>query len=169
MGSQLIRTRSGVTLLEVLVVMLLIGIFAVIVATRTKGSDPRLIAQAEVLKAHIRYAQMRSINTDTQWGIHCQGSTYWLFQNPDTTTHRYLPGQIPGEAPYQTANEVQLSTLGIGISPATFDLIFDSWGQPNPLSPSGWTFVNKTLTLTLNATGQPPQNINITEFTGFIQ
>ena len=83
MGTHSIRTSSGITLLEVLVVMLMIAIFAVFVATRTMGTDPSLIAQTEVLKAHIRYAQMRSINTNTQWGIHSNGGTYWLFQNPN--------------------------------------------------------------------------------------
>ena len=158
MGTHSIRTSSGITLLEVLVVMLMIAIFAVFVATRTMGTDPSLIAQTEVLKAHIRYAQMRSINVDIQWGIRCQGSHYWIFQNPNPNTRQYLPGQIPGQDPYRTANEVQLDTLGISIP--DFTLTFDSWGQPTPVG---------GLTLTLNKTGQTPQVINVTPLTGFVQ
>ncbi len=156
------RTRpysrsEGFSLIEVVIVLVLISILAVIVISR-HIPDVTLSAQTQVLTAHIRYAQLHSMNTDLSWGIHYDQNqqAYWLFNNGDTGTGITLPGQ--------TEDRVRLDELGITISPGSFALSFDGWGRPSSdLAGTG------TLTLTLTKSGQNDQQIRIIRETGFIQ
>lgn len=158
MASKFLRDQSGFTLLEILVVMVLITIFAAIVILKYNYRDPALMTHSQVLKAHIRYAQIRSMNTDTSWGIRYAVNggekAYWLFKQPDTETKIVLPGQ--------TEDRVRLDPAGIDIMQGPFILEFDGWGRPtSSLSASG------TLTLNLTKHGES-ERIVITQNTGFV-
>ena len=154
---QRLRNHSGFSFFEVIIVIVLIGVFAVIAIIRHKHSDPTLMAQVQVLTAHIRYAQMRSMNNDTIWGIKysvADEKSYWLYQRPDSNTKIVLPGEIQDHVP--------LAPLGIDISQGSFTLEFDSWGSPSSsLAGSG------TLLLTLTKSDESEQLI-VTQNTGFI-
>jgi prepilin-type N-terminal cleavage/methylation domain-containing protein len=157
---------SGFTLLEVFVVMVLIAIFTVMAVAQYSNSNVSLISQTQVLAAHLRYAQMRSLNTDSRWGIlydHNSG-TYQLFK--DATTH-IVP--LPGE----DRASVNLGAMGISIASAIspsmpavqdFDIRFDSWGSPLLSN----TALTAPLSLQLNQIGQAPQTLTVTPNTGFI-
>lgn len=174
MRLQTIVKDDGFTLLEILIVLVLIGIFVTLAVVRHSTSDVTLIAQTEVLKSQLRYAQSRSIDSDVQWGIyyHYNGadptdSYYLLFNGGDITNIRHLPGE--------THDRVYLGDMAISLgasigsnppTPRTFQIGFDSWGSPaSPqLDPSG----PGSYTLELTKPGHTAQQFVVTQNTGFI-
>jgi MSHA pilin protein MshC len=82
------------------------------------SSGTELIAQTDVIKAHLRYAQARAMGSDVIWGIEFKGSTYSLFKNGNTSDTVTFIGESS-----DTLN------LPSGIS-ATEIVSFDSWGKP---------------------------------------
>ena len=159
-------TRTGFTLLEVIAVLALISVFTVLAVSQHAASDAGLIAQTQVLAAHLRYAQMRSMNAESSWGIVYNSTTgyYRLFRDAPTNI-----AQLPGEA----QGGVNLKAMGITISsaiapnspaPQDFELRFDSWGAPL-LSDIA---LSDGLTLRLAQPGHPSQDLTVIQNTGFI-
>ncbi len=149
--------ERGLTILEVIVVLVLIGILSAVIWSKPPV-DSTLAARAEAIKAHIRYAQVRSMNTERRWGVQSDGAGYWLFADGDPTGGRII---LPGE----TSAIVSLASHGISITP--FLLSFDGWGRPcsdkaarNPIT--------KELVLNVTAPGQTTRQIKVTPDTGFI-
>ena len=157
--------NSGFTLLEVILVLVLIGIFTVVAIAQHSASDAAVAAQAQVLAAHLRYAQMRAMNTDTSWGIlySAGGGYYQLFRSATEDI-----AQLPGEE----RDRVDLAAMGMAIlsaaapgtpSSGNFTVQFDSWGSPQSTVAGA-----ETLTLQLTQPGHTPQTITVTRNTGFI-
>jgi MSHA pilin protein MshC len=152
------RNQAGFTFIEIVVVIVFIAILATVAIVRHKHVDPTLISQTQVLKAHMRYAQMRSLSTDSHWGIKYQVNgdqrSYWLFKQPETDSRIVLPGE--------SDDRVRLDRMDIVISQGSFEVEFDGWGRPSStLSGTG------TLTLDLTKSGDS-ESITITQNTGFI-
>ncbi|NNF98029.1 MAG: type II secretion system protein [Desulfobacteraceae bacterium] len=82
----------GFTFVEVMVVLLIIGVISAVVISRADFTTARLEGAAEALKTHLRYTQMRSINTDFVWYIQfdATSSAYSLFKEG-------AAAQIPGD------------------------------------------------------------------------
>lgn len=168
------RKISGFTLLEILIVLVLVSIFVTLAVVQHSTSDVSLIAQAEVLKSHLRYAQSRSIDSDVHWGVYYHHNNavasdryYLLFVNGDVTDIRQLPGE--------TSDRVLLGDMAITVSSAvgantpatqTFQIEFDGWGRPSStqLDSSG----PGSYTLELAKPGHTAQQVVITQNTGFI-
>lgn len=160
MASITLRNQAGFTLIEIVAMIVFIAILAVVAIVRHKYVDPTLMSQTQVLKAHIRYAQMRSLSTDSHWGIKYQVNgdqrSYWLFKQPQTNTRIVLPGE--------SDDRVRLDRMGIAISQGSFQVEFDGWGRPSStLSGTGTLALN----LELTKSGDNEQ-IMITQNTGFI-
>ena len=149
--------RSGFTLLEVILVLLLISIFATIAVSRQPSTDVTLKAQANALKSHIYYAQMRAMNTDTIWGIGYTSNSYWLFKQAHDNQHL-----LPGEGQLS----VDLDAKGISLNAEGSNrLSFDTWGR----SYSDDTLLsNDSLFIQISKDGQSETLIIMPE-TGFIQ
>ncbi len=165
---------DGFTLLEILIVLVLVSIFVTLAVVQHSTSDVSLIAQTQVLKSHLRYAQSRSINSDVHWGIyyHHSGADsadryYLLFNNSDITNVRQLPGE--------TRDRVVLGDMAISVgaaighnppTPRTFQIEFDGWGRPfsTQLDVSG----AGSYTLELTKSGNAAQQFIVTQNTGFI-
>ncbi len=175
MPSLRIHKDGGFTLFEVITVLALISIFTVLAIVRHSASDAALVAQTQVLVSHIRYAQMRALNTDTSWGIfynynaaNTRDCYYLLYRSANTANIAQLPGE--------SQDRVFIGDMGVTISPTppasapsarSFQLSFDSWGRPE------WRITGigsgiDTLTLRLTKSGQTPQDIVVTQNTGFI-
>lgn len=152
------RNQAGFTLIEIVMVIVFIAILAAVAIVRHKHVDPALMSQTQVLKAHMRYAQMRSMSTDSHWGIKYQVNgdqrSYWLFKQPQTDSRIVLPGE--------SDDRVRLDRMGIVISQGSFQVEFDGWGRPScTLSGTG------TLNLELTKSGDS-EHIMVTQNTGFI-
>ena len=155
----------GFTLLEVILVLIFISIFATIAVSRQANPDVSLTAAAEVLKAHIRYAQMRAMNSNVPWGIEAQsGTSYSLFNLTEgTQTLQILPGE--------SENSVDLDAEGIAIEPGEFTIQFDPWGVPGFFLSDNNLFTpfNGPTTLTLRKGSESTIIITIIENTGFVR
>jgi len=151
---------GGFTFLEVILVLLFISIFATVAVLRQPPTDVALQVRSEVLKAHIRYAQGRAMNTDTAWGLRYDDNmnTYWLFSgdNPDDPGNRRL---LPGEN--DTTVRIE---QGIVLDHGGFTLSFDTWGRPG----SGGSLLSSALPITLSKNGQSTR-LTIIPNTGFVQ
>jgi MSHA pilin protein MshC len=152
--------NSGFTPLEVLVVLVIIGIISVIIIGRSDIGQTDLLAQTEVIKSHIRYAQSRAMNADRIWGIYCDasGQSYWLFADGDPTNGKR---KLPGEESYT----VDLIPYKLTLTPTT--LTFDNRGRPCS-DDNGTELLSTDLALTLAADGGATTTITITRNTGFI-
>lgn len=125
------NSNAGFTVLEVVLVLVFISIFATVAVLRQPPTDVTLKAQMATLKSYVRYAQSRAINTETPWGIHFVSnddsgeSWFWLFTDNYPNNRRSLPGE--------TENATRLAT-GVTLDPAGFTLCFDTWGRPGRLA-----------------------------------
>lgn len=153
---------DGFSLLEIVLVIFFISLFAAIAALRQPQTDVSVQASAEVLKAHMRYAQMRAMNTNNSWGIRYLKSTgrYGLVRSDDINTYHFLPGEIE--------KEVDLSAKGIVINPGDFYLSFDDWGIPTIVGDGTLSMDSGSAAIQLAKDGEL-KDIIITALTGFIQ
>jgi prepilin-type N-terminal cleavage/methylation domain-containing protein len=146
-GTQL--NHRGFTMIEVVLVLFTMAIMATFILARATPGSNELIAQAEILKSHLRYAQIRAMNDTVPWGLHIpDAGSYVLYKNNAQAT-----SLLPGES-------AQTHTLPTGINVAagvgsTYN--FDAWGSPG----------TSTLTITLSQ-GTTTSNITITKNTGYI-
>jgi len=88
--------KGGFTMIEAIAVLVILGIFAAVVAVRMSGTSAYdLASQVEAVKGHLRYAQTRAMNSNlVVWGINFTDSThYYLFQGAGSETPVLFPGE----------------------------------------------------------------------------
>ncbi len=153
-----IKNNSGFTIIEVVAVLIVMGIITAFAVGRVADNKPELIAQKEVLKVHLRYAQSRAMNSNDNYGIESDatGDTYWLFRNVGTNIVNF-PGEQLGP--------INLSALGLSMN-ANIIVSFDSRGIPYTDNSGTIQAGDRTLTL---SSGSDNESITITQNTGFIQ
>ena len=146
----------GFTLIEVLSALIVIGIISAVALSRIDISSAEVNAAGEVVKSHLRYAQLRAMNSERVWGISCDGTDYWLFMDGNITNHVILPGE--------DSDPVALADKNISM--AAFTVSFDSWGRPyTNASASG---ASSGTAITIASPGASSVGITITSETGFI-
>ena len=123
------RNQSGFTLIEVVAVLMIIGIVAVVAMVRTSSTEEiDLASQVEAVKGHLRYAQMRAMNTDSNWGIHFSTTSYYLFQGTDSS--KVI---ITGEDGLDVDLVAKKSKLRI-TPPTGNNVTFDKYGSPGDVN-----------------------------------
>ena len=158
------RNNRGFTLIEVIAVLIILGILAVVVISRSNNMDASLYSEAEVIKTHLRYAQTQAMNKTTTtnlfWGITCDGASYWLFEGNAvaTATVRVLPDN----AADATTKKVSLTAKKVGLS--GFSVFFDSRGVPYGPTSSVALTTDDELSIKVSST----ISIKITPLTGYI-
>jgi len=158
-----IKYSDGFTFIELLTVMMIIAVISAIVFSRFMFGDTDLIAQTEVIKTHIRYAQSQAMNSDVVWGIKCDGNSYWLFRNGDPDDKVRLPGE--------TSDNIDLSEDKGLSSMESFALSFDDWGIPHTdaAATDGQELVSADSEAQITVTaGEDTKIITITPSTGFL-
>ena len=93
-----LKRNSGFTILEVVTVLAILGIISALAVSTISINidDTKRDEQLNILKAHLRYAQTRAMNSDSKWGIKFDTTTnskYWLYKGTDQTTKIRLPGE----------------------------------------------------------------------------
>ena len=163
-----LKKNSGFTILEVVAVLVILGIISALAVSTISINidDVKRDEELNVLKAHLRYAQARAMNSDSKWGIKfgtviIEGESvkgYWLFNESDENTKIRLPGE---EKKVEAEDKfVTISNLSI-ISIIDF-VIFNTLGSPVVLDDDeNWVSIG----IIINTSGG---DITITANTGFI-
>ncbi len=119
-----IKNQSGFTMIEVAAVLVVVGILVAVASIRVGGIiDTREDSSAaSKLKSHLRYAQIRALNTQGVWGIAFNGSTNYSLYSWDgrSATTVTFPGEDAANVPLSGVNP----GLGTYVS-------FDDWGRPH--------------------------------------
>ena len=163
------QNRSGMTLLEVVMVLMLIGILATVVINRYPASAANVITQTAVLKAHLRYAQLRSMNTNTIWGINFDNNTYWLFNLENMNIPILLPGETTAQLPVGSHHGISIVLTGT-VTSSNFYIVFDSLGRPG-INLSDGKFLSSSEDLFISISDESignAQTVTVTANTGFI-
>jgi len=155
--------EKGFTLVEIIAVLVIIGIVAAYAGLRmTSTADVNNKAMAEALKSHIRFVQMKAMNTEpdpsapsdchASCGISMSANSYFMFRNCKLNDKVILPG-----------SETDVVSLkNMALSPAT--VAFDRYGRPcDNLNCAGLTPSTANTTITLGT-----ETITITKNTGFV-
>ncbi len=132
------------------------GIISAVAVSRFYFSDSNLEAQTEAIKVYLRYAQVRSMNTESVWGISCDETDLWLYRDGNINNKVLLAGE----------GGVDVNLAAKGISMGAFTVSFDSWGKPCS-DGAGLTKAAEDIGLTVSS-GSESRNITITKNTGFI-
>ena len=119
--------NRGFTLIELISTLLIMGIVAAVVVSRVGISNNQVIAQIEVVKSHLRYAQSRAMNSDLVWGVGFDTDKYWLYNKGNITEKVTFPGEDPNEKPNTDPEDVSLPS-GMSVVPKIVS--FDDWGKP---------------------------------------
>jgi prepilin-type N-terminal cleavage/methylation domain-containing protein len=169
-------TQKGFTLLEIIAILVVMGILAVIAVSRSVNYDAEVYGGADVLKAHLRYAQTLAMNSNpnagiTVWGVRGTGSSYWLFRgtNPaDTASYIRLPDDddfINGD------RTINLAAKRIKFT-GNFTIYFDNSGIPYTAYTNATTNTPLNATMTINVqplnAATPDIAVTITPLTGYI-
>ncbi|MBU2547971.1 MAG: type II secretion system GspH family protein [Proteobacteria bacterium] len=150
------RFGRGFTLIEVVAVLIIMGIVTAVLVGRGSSMSTDLVVTTEALKAHLRYAQNRSMNSNSVWALEFTStSSYRLVQGAAV---RLLPGE--NQNVVTTPSGITMGWTGTAV------YAFDTLGRPCTDS-AGATpaAVNRTVTLT---TGSENRTITVTRNTGFI-
>ena len=120
-GSQdLNDSQSGVTLVEMIAVLLLLGILTVVVVTRAFNVQPvDTRVRTNRLRDHLYYAQALAMKQNAVQGVKSDGSGYWLFAgtNPDLSENRRT-------LPSEESSTVAFTDI------SSFTVFYDGYGRP---------------------------------------
>jgi len=123
----MIKSKSGFTIFEILVVLIVMSIITVFAIGRGRVTSADVKVQTEVLKSQLRHAQARAINDNVPWGIQTDstGGSYWLF--------RYNGGFNQIRLPGENSLTVNLVAKGLSMTPGIYS--FDSYSNNSRGSP----------------------------------
>jgi prepilin-type N-terminal cleavage/methylation domain-containing protein len=154
------RRADGFTVIELIAVLVMISVISAVILGRMGGDiKADLDARTDTLKAHLRYAQSRAMDSDLIWGIRYTGTGYFLFSFNGSSESAI---RIPDE------ENVIVDLSGDGISLGSFQAIsFDSWGSPYANATGTGSSAGQTIVV--SAGSNPLNSIAVTKNTGFIQ
>ncbi len=143
-----LRNINGFTLIETIAVLVILGIVAVVAISRVGTNQNDLIAQKDIVKSHLRFAQLKALSDDTSasWGIVFSANSYTLYTGIAAAAFN-LPGEDSGTHTFPT-----------GITITAITVAFDSWGSPGA--------ANITVTLTQSGV---TKSFRINANTGYIE
>ncbi len=156
----------GFTIIEIVAVLVILGILAA-TAVSVVGSMSayQLTSQADTLKGHLRYAQMRAMNTDNIWGI--------AFQTANSPNSYRIFNNIAGSTPAFPGTGSDTVTLPAGMTITGIAdggmVAFKTWGSPytNAAATARQAVEGGWRTITLNHGGRSV-DVQIRNETGYI-
>lgn len=153
----------GFTVIEIIAVLGVLGILAAVAVIRFSGTNSGAMAEADALKAALRYAQARAMADIYTWGITINSDSYQLVTSNTNASGSTLPG---------TSSATHTLPTGVTISGGTGTTVYFDWrGEPvqsaitNPATPPSPVTSNQTFTVT-QSTGVV---VTVVAYTGFVQ
>lgn len=113
------HNNKGFTMVEIVAVLIIVSILGAVTASRMLDTSAESASAREVVKAHIRYAQVLAMKSNTICGIDFKDNYYVIFKNNDITDNISLPGIDSTNFP-----------ISPSVGTATETIYFDLWGTP---------------------------------------
>jgi type II secretory pathway pseudopilin PulG len=178
-------STGGMTFIEVVVILLVLGILGFTAASRMTDGTADLLAASESVAAHLRLVQTHALNGSPEevWGLRFEptDNTYYMFRCPDSDicdmadSALPLPGaendeqtqsgrakdtdDIPDVAVHDT-NKIVLNTNG--------NVAFDHFGRPCAIVGNNAELAVEAITISFQDGAGNTNAIQITPETGFI-
>ncbi|MYL85281.1 prepilin-type N-terminal cleavage/methylation domain-containing protein [Desulfovibrio aerotolerans] len=152
---------QGFTLIEVIAVLVLLGIIGIYATNRMGNDQFKAIAEADALRAALRYAQARAMADIYTWGISLSAGSYQLVEDNPSVANAPLPGG---------GGTTRTMPSGVTLGGAAL-ILFDWRGQPvtSHITAIGGTAsaatANQNITVTASAS---TETVTVTPYTGFI-
>ena len=122
-------------MLEIIVVLMTIGLLSAVAISKIDSPQSySALAEADILKMHLRYAQIRALGDNASWGLSFSGNTYTLRRNGIQADYN-LPNE---DSPTHRAQRDEITFSGGPV-------VYDEWGSPGTqdiqitISPGGGT------------------------------
>lgn len=145
--------------------LVILGILAAVALVKFSASNASAVAEAEIFKSYLRYAQLRAMGDISTWGIEVVASNQYTLvtDNPSLKGAITLPGA--GSASRVLPEGVTVSN---GVT-----IYFDSRGRPvsNHLAQYSMSGTWPDLCpsdVAITFSGSPPVSVTVTRQTGFI-
>jgi prepilin-type N-terminal cleavage/methylation domain-containing protein len=163
------RLSPGFTLFELVAVLLILGILSAVAISKYSSGNASAVAEAEIFKSCLRYAQARAMGDISTWGITINSSSsYSLFSNNPSIKNPILPG---------VGGTTRTLPTGVTMSGAGSNIIFDYRGRPvqttgveyqKNTAVANWP-APLTTNVTVTFTGEATANVVVNQQTGFAQ
>ena len=121
-----LKDNGGFTLIEVIAVLIILIIIAAVAVTHGISTQNDLIPQVDTVKTHLRFAQMKALNDDTNtWSMAFTTGSYSLSCTAGTnSTCPSSTIQLPSES-----SNTHNFPSDVTVNPA-ITITFDRWGSP---------------------------------------
>ena len=197
LNSKHLLNNHGFTLVEIISVLVIIAIVSGFMVSRMGSDNSDLYSIESLFKGHIRYAQSKSMQSDTAvWGIRINKSLdeYWLFNSNIGQTSKWNSNRrLPPGGTASPANlnqdriktslmKVDINTVSVGNSSKTLlTIVYDQMGVPfwtaggtmvflDPLSnTTGLNRLSSDISIKLKDNSGNQRTIKIFQETGFIE
>lgn len=127
--------------------LVLLGILAGVALPRFTDTNADAVAEAEIFKSHLRYAQLRAMGDIYPWTVTVGSGSYTLSTTNPSIATPVLPGESGATHSYDG-----------GVTATTGTFTFNWRGQPTTGGGTGITF-----------DGNPDVVVNVLAGTGFAQ
>lgn len=153
--------RAGFTVVEFIATLLVLGILAAFIIPKANPGESTAVNDMNVLRAHIRYVQLKAMSDVVPWGLDIGSDSYSLEIDGVVATavdQQRLPG----------VNTITHAFETDGLSVTPLRIAFDNRGRP--VNPATETVVGADQTITASLSGgDAPPSITVTQQTGFLQ
>jgi len=115
----MLTERKGFTLIEIISVLVILSILGSVVLSRVVDSSSESASAKDVIKSHIRYAQIMAMESNEVCGISFTIDKYSIFRNNSVSDKITLPG-----------NDGTDFSIPKSLGTAQETIYFDLWGTP---------------------------------------
>jgi MSHA pilin protein MshC len=121
-----LKNSRGFTLIEVIAVLIIIAIITAVAVSRVMSTQNNLIQQVDIVKTHLRFAQLKALNDDVNtWSIAFTSNSYSL-----SCTGSNCPSSSPSlPSESSSSHSFPTSVTVTSITPSA-TVTFDRWGSP---------------------------------------
>lgn len=167
-----IDSSRGMTLIEVVVILVLLGVMTLTVTSRITSGTAELIATTDGVSPQLRLVQIIAMNSSTGlWGLQFEpaGQTYHMFHCPDTSNCDMdrdalpLPGvdtDLNDRIAASESGNIQLQTNG--------NVAYDGFGRPYRIIDSSAVLAFDEITISFRDGAGNTHAIEVTPETGLI-